>query len=64
MKMTMEEELKFDLSVWDRISSSCKSLITELLRKTPANRICLDDAIKHSWFDSVRQKYSTGNFNN
>jgi len=59
MRMTMDEALKFDLSVWSTISQDCKSLISELLRKTPANRISLDDAIKHPWFDSVRSKYTT-----
>ena len=55
--MTMEDALKFDLSIWNTISQDCKNLITELLRKTPANRINLDDAIKHSWFDSIRNKF-------
>ena len=56
--MTMEEGLKFDLSVWNSISQECKNLISELLRKTPSNRINLDEAIKHTWFDSIRHKFS------
>lgn len=58
MRMTMEEGLKFDLSVWNSISQECKNLISELLRKTPSNRINLDEAIKHAWFDSIRHKFS------
>jgi len=54
MRMTIEDTLKFDLRVWDTISPTCKTLITDLLRKQPASRISLDDAIKHTWFDSVR----------
>jgi len=57
--MTMEDTLKFDLSIWDTISSSCKSLITDLLRKVPSARINLDDAIKHSWFDNIRHRFSS-----
>lgn len=59
IRMTMEDTLKFDLSVWDRVTSSCKSLITDLLKKNPSQRITLEEAILHPWFDSVRRKYSS-----
>jgi hypothetical protein len=36
MRMTMEEQLKFDLPVWDKISSQCKFLIGDMLKKNPS----------------------------
>ena len=59
IRKTMDEQLKFDLSVWETISEDCKNLLTELLRKTPSHRIQLDAALKHPWFDSVRTKYGS-----
>lgn len=64
MKMTMEDTLKFDLSVWDRVTPSCKQLITDLLRKTPSQRITMDETVKHPWFDSVRRKFSSEQLTN
>ena len=59
MRMTMEETLKFDIPVWNKISNDCKDLVGNLLKKSPSQRIKLDEAVKHPWFDSVRRKYST-----
>lgn len=41
----MEEHLKFELNTWDKISSSCKSLIIELLKKSALQRISLEEAM-------------------
>lgn len=38
MRMTMEDTLKFDLPVWEKVSPLCKSLITDMLKKNPAQR--------------------------
>lgn len=51
MRMTMEDTLKFDLPVWDKVSSSCKSLIADLLKKSPSQRITLGEAMRHPCFD-------------
>jgi serine/threonine protein kinase len=59
MRMTMDDALKFDLPVWDKISANCKNLISDLLKKSPSSRIKLDEAIKNPWFDSVRRRYSS-----
>lgn len=59
MRMTMESELKFDLSVWDTTSSLCKSLIGDMLKKNQQQRIRLEEAQLHPWFDSVRRKFSS-----
>lgn len=32
----MDEQLKFDLPVWDKISSHCKHLIGDMLKKSPS----------------------------
>lgn len=59
MRMTMEDTLKFDLPVWDKVSSSCKSLIADLLKKSPSQRITLGEAMRHPCFDSIRRKFSS-----
>jgi len=51
MRMTMEDTLKFDLPVWEKISSSCKSLIADLLKKSPSQRISLNEAMRHPCFE-------------
>ncbi len=59
MRMTMEDQLKFELNAWDKITSTCKNLIIELLKKSALQRISLDEALQHSWFNSVRGKFSS-----
>jgi len=56
MRMTMEDSLKFDLPTWDNISSQCKNLITDLLKKSSSQRIRIEEAMLHPWFDSARVK--------
>ena len=58
IKMTIEDSLQFDLPVWNSISSQCKNLISDLLKKNMNDRIRLDEAMLHPWFDSVRRKFS------
>jgi serine/threonine protein kinase len=55
----MEDQLKFELNAWDKITSTCKNLIIELLKKSALQRISLDEALQHSWFNSVRGKFSS-----
>ena len=57
MRMTTEDSLKFDPLTWQKISTSCQNLISGLLTKNMQHRMKLDDAIKDSWFDSVRMKF-------
>lgn len=56
MRMTMDDTLKFDLPIWDNISSQCKNLITDLLKKNSSQRIRIEEAMLHPWFDSARVK--------
>lgn len=45
--MTMEDTLKFEKSVWQKVTPICKNLIAEFLRKSPSLRITLNEAVKH-----------------
>lgn len=57
IRMTLEEQLVFDLSVWKNVSLLCKDLLTKLLTKEPEQRISLSGAINHKFFDSVRLEF-------
>ena len=56
--MTLNRQLEFDLACWQNHSAQCKDLITKLLLKSPKERISLENALKHEWFDDVRDSYS------
>ena len=58
--MTLEDRLVFDLPCWKRISSSVKDLLIKLLAKDPCERITLDQAIAHPWFQNSRMKFGAG----
>jgi hypothetical protein len=38
----MEDQVKFELPVWDRVSVNCKKLVSDLLTKDQSKRISLD----------------------
>ena len=40
--------------IWKGISNGCKDLIVRLLTVDPQKRISAQNALKHSWFDSLR----------
>jgi len=40
---------------WNKISKEAKDLIAKLLIKNPAQRISCDLAMKHSWFEPIRE---------
>ena len=58
-RMTMEEPLVFVEDVWKSVSKQCKDLLSKFLIKDQNQRIKLDDALKHPFFDSVRDQYIT-----
>ena len=41
---------------WGKISKEAKDLISKLLIKNPGQRISCVQAMKHSWFDPVREE--------
>lgn len=59
IRLTLEEPLSFDLPVWGRISSTCQDLLSRMLTKDVSERISLDDALAHKFFDSVRDNYGS-----
>ena len=58
--MTCEDRVVFDSPQWAGYSKECQDLIFKLLIKTPEDRITLDQAMAHSWFNSVRNKFDLG----
>lgn len=54
IKMTLESRLEFDLACWDKVSETCKDLLTRLLIKDPKKRITLDDALDHAWYKDIK----------
>lgn len=58
IRMTLDDKLVFDLPCWDQITPMAKDLIQRLLVKDPKQRISLESAMNHPWFDSVRAKYA------
>lgn len=54
IRMTLDDQLTFDLSVWKSVSVACKDLLTKMLAKDPEQRISLEAAYSHSFFNSVR----------
>lgn len=55
--MTLDDKLVFDLPCWDSVSQSAKDLIAQLLIKDPKQRIGLDAAMAHPWFEKARIKH-------
>jgi len=45
IKMTLENELEFDLPCWNKVSNDCKDLISQLLIKNPTERVELSKAL-------------------
>jgi len=60
-RMTMEDPLVFVEDVWKTTSKSCKDLLTKTLIKDQHSRITLDEALKHPFFDSVRDDFIPNN---
>ena len=58
IRMTLEDQLVFDLPCWDKISPSAKDLIVKLLRKDPKQRISLSEAMRHPWFETVAGRHA------
>jgi len=60
IRMTLENNLEFDLVCWKKISDDCKDLIQNLLEKDPKKRITLENALKHRWFQDIDLDSITG----
>jgi len=54
IKMTLSRPANLADPYWRKISNPPKNLISKLLKKNPDNRINLETAMAHVWFDDVR----------
>ena len=55
--MTLDDKLVFDLPCWENVTPMAKDLIVRLLAKDPKQRISLDGAMAHPWFDQARTRF-------
>ena len=55
VEKTLNKKLNLTHAKWDRVSQDAKDLIRNLLIKDPNNRISLEDALKHKWFDKLKE---------
>ena len=53
-KLIKEVDPDFESADWPLISEDCKDLIRKMLIKDPKDRITVDDALRHPWFDHYR----------
>ena len=53
--MTLSRPANLADQYWRQISNPPKNLISKLLKKNPDNRIDLETAMKHVWFDNIRE---------
>jgi len=56
IKMTLSRPANLADPYWRKISNPPKNLISKLLKKNPDNRIDLETAMTHVWFDDVREE--------
>lgn len=56
--MTLDDKLVFDLPCWDNVTSMAKDLISRLLMKDQKQRITLDNAMAHPWFEQARARHA------
>lgn len=54
IRMTLSRPANLADPYWRQISNQPKNLISKLLKKNPDNRIDLETAMEHVWFDDVR----------
>merc|ERR1712087_987221 len=56
VEKTLNKKLNLSHKKWDRVSGDAKDLIAKLLIKDPVKRISLENALKHRWFDRIKEK--------
>ena len=55
VEKTLNKKLDLSHPKWDRVTEIAKDLIRKLLVKEPNDRISLQDALKHKWFDKLKE---------
>jgi serine/threonine protein kinase len=53
-------DYEFDSDVWDGISEQAKDFIRGLITREPGERLTVEDALSHPWFDNVHDPKFTG----
>jgi len=53
---TIREHQIFGERQWSKVTGECKELISRMLMKDPCSRISVEQALKHRFFDSVRNE--------
>merc|ERR1719499_2415148 len=56
IQQVLEEDIQTDQEWWKEISSEGKKLLARFLDKNPNTRITIDDAMKDTWFDEIREE--------
>lgn len=60
LQKTLEGAFPLNDKRWKTISEEAKDLVSKLLENNPADRIPLDEALKHPWIKKHRQNRQTG----
>jgi serine/threonine protein kinase len=55
IQKTLEGDYQLDDKRWKLISSEAKDLVTKLLENDPNQRISIEEALIHPWFDKFPQ---------
>jgi serine/threonine protein kinase len=50
-KLIKEADPDISSDPWPNISNECKDILMKMLKKDPKERISIDDALKHPWFE-------------
>ena len=59
LQKTLEGAYALNDKRWKMVSEEAKDLVVQLLEGDPNDRITLDDALKHPWFNQVKQRKSS-----
>lgn len=52
LRAVLKGNLDYTAKEWIQISTDAKDLIKKLLKRCPEDRIKIDEALKHPWFDN------------
>ena len=55
IRRTLHDRLSFRHQCWSNVSEDCIDLIKQLLNKNPIERITMEQALKHPFFNTLQQ---------
>ena len=53
-KVVIKKEVRFDQSVWKKVTPECTDLLKSLLVKDPEKRIDIYKVVEHAWFSDQK----------